>query len=310
MTEPMPTSDLVYCAECSRMVGEQLYGTAPRTDVWILLEYTGPWNARALPQSDLPDAVKAHIDGWLNRLSNPKFQFIKQNDTPGTSGYTLFVALARELRPLLFEFQLDDYADLLKLDLPALEANPGAYQAYQRKSPIFTVCTNGRRDISCARYGQPIYSALNKVAGVNAWQTTHMGGHRFAATMACLPFGVVYGRVDADEVETLVTDYRAGKLQLDRLRGRSCYDAPVQAAEYYLRGILGIDALLGVELVSIEPLPDTGWTVRFHTPHDGQRYSIRLESRLSDWKVFESSGDAEPKAMPQFHLIDHDVERV
>jgi hypothetical protein len=309
MTDAPQTPDLVYCSECSLMVGEQLFGSAPRADVWILLEYTGPWNNKALPQSGLPDTIKAHIDGWMSRLTNPKFQFIKQRDGESTGPYTLFIALTREQRPLLFEFELDDYADILTLDVPALVANPGGYEQYLRKSPIFTVCVNGRRDVSCARYGQPAYNELHRVAGVNGWQTTHMGGHRFAATMACLPSGVVYGRVAPDDVAEIVEHTLNGKIVAANLRGRSYYNGPIQAADYYLRGILGIDTLHGVEFIGSEMAGPSAWTVRFHTPHDQKNYAVRLESRMSDWTVLESTTDTERHAMPQFHLIDHDVER-
>ncbi len=309
MTDAPQTPDLIYCSDCSLMVGEQLFGTAPRTDVWILLEYTGPWNNKALPQSDLPETIKAHIDGWMSRVPNPKFQFIKQQDTAEAGAYTLFVALAREQRPLLFEFELDEYADILDIDLPALVANPTAYEVYLRKSPLFVVCTNGRRDVACAKYGPPVYAALSRAASVNAWQSTHMGGHRFAATMACLPSGVVYGRVEADDVAEIVEHTLEGKIVTSKLRGRSCYDAPVQAADYYLRGILGIDELHGVEYLGTEATGQSAWTVRFHTPYDQQNYAVHLESRLSEWAVYESTNDAERKPMPQFHLVDHDVER-
>ena len=104
MTDSAQIPDLVFCAECSRLVGEQVFGTAPRVDVWIMLEYTGPWNAKALPQSDLPAEIKAHIDGWMNRLPNNKFQFVKQHDSKATPDCTLFVALTRERDPRLFEF--------------------------------------------------------------------------------------------------------------------------------------------------------------------------------------------------------------
>ncbi len=309
MADAPQTPDLIYCSECSLLVGEQLFGSAPRADVWILLEYTGQWNYKALPQSDLPDAIKAQIDGWMSRLPHPKFQFIRQQDAAEAGSITLFVALAREQRPLLFEFELDAYADLLAIDVPALAANPSAYQAYLRQSPIFTVCVNGRRDIACAKYGTPVYNALSQAAGVNGWQTTHMGGHRFAATMACLPSGVVYGRVQADDAAEIVEHTLAGRIVTRNLRGRSCYDAPVQAADYYLRGILGVDTLHGVEYLGREATGESSWTVRFHTPRDRQNYAVRLESTLSDWTVYESSGDAERRPMPQFHLIDHDLER-
>ena len=309
MTDSAQIPDLVFCAECSRLVGEQVFGTAPRVDVWIMLEYTGPWNAKALPQSDLPAEIKAHIDGWTSRMPNNKFQFVKQQDSKATPDCTLFVALTREQDPRLFEFRLERYADLLALDVPRVAAEPDAYEAHRRKTPLFTVCTNGRRDVSCSKYGIPVYAEAQRVAGEMVWQSTHLGGHRFAANLVCFPYGVVYGHVDADDVEEIVAESVAGRVVTGRLRGRSCYDAPVQAADYYLRGVAGIDDLLGVQLASVESDGAQAWTVRFVTPPDGARHAVRLGSRTSEWTVYESTGDAERKPMPQFHFVGHEVEK-
>jgi hypothetical protein len=44
----------IVCSEMSRTVGEQLFGTCVRVDVWFLLEYTYAWGAKAFDESDLP----------------------------------------------------------------------------------------------------------------------------------------------------------------------------------------------------------------------------------------------------------------
>ena len=47
----------IFACECSRAVGEQVFGTMDPTDIWILIEYAKPWGNKAIPESDLPDAV-------------------------------------------------------------------------------------------------------------------------------------------------------------------------------------------------------------------------------------------------------------
>jgi hypothetical protein len=51
---------------------------------------------------------------------------------------------------------------------------------------MLLVCTNGRRDVCCALWGQRFYAAAAALLP-NVWQTTHLGGHRFAATAVSLP---------------------------------------------------------------------------------------------------------------------------
>ena len=54
-----------------------------------------------------------------------------------------------------------------------------------------------------------------------------------------LPHGLYYGRLDAPSAVAVAGSHEAGELDLDRLRGRSGYAMPVQAAEIALRRELG-----------------------------------------------------------------------
>jgi len=265
------------------------------------LEYTGAWGNKALPESALPQPIKDKIDGWL--LPNGKFQFIRRERR--REGITLFIALIHETDPRLYQFQLQSYEDLLSLDIPALISRNPAYETARRNEPIYVVCTNGRRDAACAKYGPPVFRELERAAGDSAWQGTHIGGHRFAATFVCLPEGVCYGHVDADDVSAIVEQHRRGEINVANTRGRSCYDAPAQAADYYLRGITGIREITGLQLVSVTQTDDEQWRVRFRTAHDGGLHDIHLIRRLSEWVSLESTGDPEMKHFPQFHLVAH-----
>ena len=89
---------------------------------------------------------------------------------------------------------------------------------------LYTVCTNGRHDPCCAAYGTPVFHALAEQAGVDrVWQTTHIGGHRMAATMIAFPQGIVYGHIDPHNAEEIVANQRAGYLLTHKFRGRGAY---------------------------------------------------------------------------------------
>ena len=299
----MEQRDLVFCSECSRAVGEQVFGTAPRADVWLLLEYYGAWEAKAVPQSDLPAAVKDRLLGWGEAIPHTKVQLIKRAE-PGAA-IRFFVALSSQIDPVLYRFELDSYEALLTFDLDAVLRRDPALDASIARDPLIAVCTNGRRDVSCAKYGVPVYDELIKHAPQWAWQITHLGGHRFAGTMVALPDGACYGYVDPDNVAEIVANVRDRYVTIDKLRGRSCFDPPVQAAEYYLRGITGSRSLPGVRFVSIRETGESAWSVRFDLLVDGTRHEIHLRRALSEWTTYESSKDAEPKHMPQFHFVEH-----
>ena len=81
-----------------------------------------------------------------------------------------------------------------------------------------------------------MYNALAEQVGNRAWQTTHLGGHRFAATLVVLPQGLQFGRVLAPEVPALVDGLDKGEIyRLDRFRGRVDASRMAQVAEAHVR---------------------------------------------------------------------------
>ncbi len=138
---------------------------------------------------------------------------------------------------------LHSYTDLLELDLPALAAGSAIYAAQLSPEPLYLVCTNGRRDPCCAANGPAVFRSLSRIPGLNVWQTSHVGGHRFAANLVYLPDGLFFGRLDPLSADGAVTGLQRGELDLDHFRGRACYAEPVQAAEYYLRRQTGLSGI-------------------------------------------------------------------
>jgi hypothetical protein len=299
--------DIVFCNECSRQVGERQFASAPRVDVWLLLEYGGAWGNKALPESDLAPEIKSQLDAWLDATPNSKFLFIKQHDGQ-TNGPRFYVALSRETDSRLYRFDLPDYTALRSLDLNAIAQAAPAYDSQLSDERLFTVCTNGRRDIACSKYGLPVYNVLAEIDSASAWQCTHMGGHRFAGLLAALPSGVCYGYLDADDSHDVYEAVQRNDLLVENTRGRSCYDAPAQAADYYLRGITGVTALDSFRLREQTATGDDTWRVRFHVLPEAKTYAVRVRRAMSDFVTYESSRDTEQHHVPQFHLDGYEVE--
>ncbi|WP_141610042.1 sucrase ferredoxin [Litorilinea aerophila] len=303
-----------YCSHVSRAVGEQIFGTAARnTRVWLALEYPRPWGAKALEESDLPAPVKERLVHLQAHVPGCRLQFIKQqaNGAAAPSGIRCFVGLSREQRSQLYQIRLQEYGELLSLDLAALAAGEPVAGAEAVPGPLFLVCTNGRRDRCCAKFGLPVYQAMAHHAGAAVWQTTHTGGHRFAATLIALPDGVCYGWLTPEDAVPLVEAHRREQIyRLDRYRGRSCYGPVVQAADYFLRRETGLLGLADLRLVDCQPAPDEPdvWTVRFVTATDGARHQLRLRQELSPFELALSCGKEEAEAVPQHRLLAWDVE--
>lgn len=221
-----------YCADRCLASGESMLGTATRVDVWVLLEHPPPWGADALAHNALPPSTRAWLDAMLNAFAaqglRARAQFIRSADADGADappgGWTLFVG--REGK--LFRWQAASYDDFERLHLPTAPLAP------LRETHYF-VCTNGQRDLCCARYGLPTFARLREHVGRRVWQTTHLGGHRFAPNVLALPQGVLYGRVFERDAAALAETVDSGAVAVAHLRGRSAYPPEAQAAEAQLR---------------------------------------------------------------------------
>jgi hypothetical protein len=72
------------------------------------------------------------------------------------------------------------------------------------------------------------------------WQSSHLGGHRFAANVLVLPDGILLGRVTPGDAERVAASLAAGTILLDRYRGRTFHTPEAQAADAAVRERLGL----------------------------------------------------------------------
>jgi len=283
----------MFCSELSLSAGEPLFATASQTEVFFLLEYNGPWEDKAFEKSTIPEAVKQHLKDATKSLPAAKVLLIKRSSASPTTVTNFFIVKASERSPKLYHFILDSYENLLSLDITAAlnddailgDAILGGKLI---PSPIFLVCTNGRRDLCCAKFGFAVYEALRDIAGNEVWECSHVGGHRFAPNVYQMPYGMLYGRVQPEHALALFDAARAGNLILDHLRGRSVYPEAAQAAEYYLRrqtGELGLEAYRLAE--SGEHSPGLH-QVRFLSNTDGAEYTLTVALEQGGTQVYES----------------------
>ena len=234
-------SERVYCSDLCLESGEPLLGTAVEVDVWLLLEYKPAWKPKAIEDNDLAAPTRAWIEGTVNAfaasglVARPQFIRRPEIDTAETS---LFVA--RDGR--LLRYECDGYGAIAALDFDALTSTRGFTPVAQ---PHYFVCANGQRDLCCARYGLPAYARLRELVGKRVWQTTHVGGHRFAPNVLALPQGVLYGRVFADDVDAFVATVEAGELALSHLRGRPAYPPAAQVGETLVANVQSLEAIDG-----------------------------------------------------------------
>ena len=99
---------------------------------------------------------------------------------------------------------------------------------------MFLVCTHGLRSTCCARFGGPLAQALAARHPGQVWESTHVGGHRFAANLVILPHGLYYGPVGLEAAAAAISAYQRGTVTPGRYRGRAGQPKPIQETEHEL----------------------------------------------------------------------------
>lgn len=281
------SNEQLFCADQSRALDAPLIGSASRIESWILLEYPYKFSVKAFDESSLPEAVKARLSRALDSISHSRMLLIKKKNKPMQSGYRLFLVRSAAEFQYMYQYQLDSYSDLLAMDIESILSGGIAPQNNFETDSIFLVCTNGKRDRCCARYGLPLFKELNKFANNYVWQSSHVGGHRFAANVISLPHGLYFGRMPITEARSFLELSRKGEIDLPYYRGRTCYTAEQQAAEYFLRNHTGMTNIDDLQLVKTIQTEENKWQVQFIST-TGEEHTLRISSKLSDYNLIES----------------------
>lgn len=287
----------ILCKDSSLAANEPLAGTAPRVHVWFLLEYWGTWHYEAFEQSDLSSIVRDWLAAQLKAIPNSRLVFIKQQPKSPAEGFFFYVAVSKDTKPTLHKIHLESYEDLIVLDLTGIITNDIAYKYTESHEKLFLVCTNGKRDVCCARDGGKQHQAMAAIGGKEIWQSSHLGGHRFAPTGVALPYGAYYGRFSPDDSHQLIEDYRHDRLTLPFFRGRTCFTPFEQAAEHFVRSALNLPAIDELQRIASARVNEDQWIVQFRTVADGGVHRVRVFKRDLPTPVYKNSADAEPETV-------------
>jgi (2Fe-2S) ferredoxin len=265
----MPEDRAPFCAEVSLEHAEPLAATASHVDHWILVEYRGLWGHDAVAASGLSNDVKARLIEQRNARPNTKLLFLRRPHRRDHPSLAVFWGSSTGAAPALSHTEVEAYDELLGLDLTVPGGSPLDH-------PLLIVCTHGKHDRCCARYGRPLYKALEEQADDGwVWQSSHVGGDRFAGNVVVLPEGLYYGRVEPAAAWSLLDEHLAGRIDLDHYRGRSPHAFSEQAAEIAIRRMTGLRGIGDLELVE----------------HDGAHVRFRAGSRMFDVGIVFEPGE-------------------
>lgn len=274
-SRPVGRLDPSRCSVQALLRGDSPTATAPPARRWLLIEQPGPWGRDALLESRFDPHVASRL-ARRARESGVRIQMVRRpGERLADSGRQWALADTAPGRETVWWSTRTADAELL--DVP-WDGSVGIASS----APTYLVCTHGAHDVCCAVRGRPLARSL-PADPADVWETSHLGGDRFAANVLVLPYGHVYGQVPGDG-EELVYAAEQGQVVLPWLRGRAGLAASAQAAQQHARtelGLLGVSDLppRGVQSLPA-PSPVERWAVTLAGP-DGD-VVVTVESRLSD----------------------------
>lgn len=224
-------TEIFRCADASRARAESPLGSALPSQAWLLLEYTGAWAYDAWPGLCDDDDVAATVKTWRME-SLGRVQLLRRPDRKGSRGeppyrwkycgptgtwHGLWTSVA----------EIGSIIESVNVGRVPEHALPGF------GDPIIAVCAHSKHDVCCAVRGRSVASLLAEEWPDMVWETSHLGGDRFAGNALILPHGIMLGHLDDDNAVAAVRGALEGRPVPDTFRGTTSFSPAEQAAVAY-----------------------------------------------------------------------------
>ena len=219
--------EIYFCSAASRYFKEHLNGTAANSAAFILIEYKKTFPAK-ITDTDLDKE-------WLKKV---------QQLAKTYKGKTLLVrsknSNANNCKITFIDCNKGNYFSIsttmekhASVDIAAHLFNP---ETIWQDDPFFLICTNGKKDKCCAKFGLPVFKFFESFeTEVPVWECSHVGGDRFAANVVAMPYGIYYGHVAVEDVGHIFVRTLLKKIYKNNYRGLSRRSFFEQSIECYLR---------------------------------------------------------------------------
>ncbi|MBV9794149.1 MAG: sucrase ferredoxin [Actinobacteria bacterium] len=293
VADPPRTAGGPACSTRSLGAGEPVAGTASYGRRWLLVEVAGAWGHNAFRNSPILDRSlgtriehRAAAEGFrLIAIRRPgrarldggrrRWRWARVDCTPGHESVRWGEADGPE-----------EYVDGVFSESGTLASEP-----------VIAVCAHGRHDECCATRGRAVAARLAAREGAAVWECSHIGGDRFAATLLLFPHGINYGRADTLDCGQMVDEYRAGRVMLAGLRGRSAYRFLEQTAQDAARRTFGDLRIESYEPLSAVRTAPGRWRVTLAGPPE--RILVDLAETMTA-PLFSNCAATVPLAVPSF----------
>lgn len=204
-----------FCADNSRNLNEDIIGSAPTNEIYILIECPTPWEENAFNSRQIPSNLRCLKEQIQKQKISINLLLVNKENSKNLSKKTKSVIVFKKKQ------DFSNCFSRLEMEVQSLEDVAPLIESYLNKTDSVNdysdtnvrdilICTHGSHDKCCAKYGIPFYrEALATVkdlqlTNVNVWQSSHFGGHRFAPTAIDFPEGRYYGDLDQNTFRSIL----------------------------------------------------------------------------------------------------------
>lgn len=199
----------VFCADLSRKQLDPLAGSATHAERNLLISWPrAKWTRNLRHASDMPDNLVRTLDAIV--AEGRRVNLIHRREQDGDIHRVFLMPERRRFR----------------VPREALEAFLAAWQSGEpltnwEEAPVerhlLLCCTHGKKDKCCAKYGYQTYKRLAQEVAAHGlpfevWESSHLGGCRFAASIILLSPVRKYGRITPEQalpfLQAEARDYR------------------------------------------------------------------------------------------------------
>jgi hypothetical protein len=259
-TVPRPRETLDRCALRAQLRGDPMLGTAFPAPRLLLVEQPGPWGPRGLRDSHFGAQLAERLEARAARAGIRVQAIRRPGRTPRDAVRHWALADTRDGHMTLHWGKFDDARELAELPL---DGSAGELDT----DPLYLVCAHSKHDPCCALRGRSVAAAIGALRPDRVWETSHLGGDRFAANVLVLPVGLLYGRVLPFAAEEFIEAAEAGEVVGALLRGRVGLPATAQAALAFAHEHLAVRRRRDLQVLSATPIVDGVSVVRLRGPH-------------------------------------------
>jgi hypothetical protein len=279
------------CRDACRLEGEPLAGSAGGARALVAIAWPKPlWHHdEALLSEGLPDSLREVATRAARDGGKVAFRMFQRGAQPSKDSVEAIVWTPRDGRVVRATgIPLARLAAFVE-DALAGRTAPTPF------APLLLVCTDGKHDRCCATRGRPMFDAIAREAAAlgapfEIAESSHLGGHRFAATCLALPGGWMHGRLAPADAPALVRALAAGRPWVPRFRGRFGLPEREQVAEAWAHA-----RFAGAEAVEVAPRPGGDPAVSLRVRAGGRESALELRLAAHEFLSCTSCDAVEPE---------------